>query len=168
MGQFWGWQKGGEKKHVIPPSGQSPPTSAGTHACACVSAHACVSQHVFPIWFHPVPQHWLHADPVHSSFSLSPFIYSLILFSSSIKKKSIHLSLTHSKYLSPLSLSSYLLHFHYCNTKPCASHSSVSNAVMSPQRLSSIWMPHTCRHAPSFLCLQMLTCTLIRTSRITF
>lgn len=66
----------------------------------------CVSQHVFPIWFHPVPQHWVHADlfpPSFFFFHLSFYCFILSLAAKYISP-SLNPSLTPSLSLSPFTL----------------------------------------------------------------
>lgn len=87
---------GGEevkRKGVIHVSGVNRSSSLGsTHTHS-----VCASQHVFPIWFHPVPQHWLNAD----LFSLIFLLSHVLLFCSFFSSQS-NLSLLS---LSPSSLS---------------------------------------------------------------
>ncbi len=106
--------------------------------CVCVCVCVCVSQHVFPIWFHPVPQHWVHADLFPLSFFLSffgSFFYCFFLSlaakvhlsrSSSLSlSRSLSLSLTYSQCLSLFISPSFSL-------TPRVSHSSPL-ALLTPR-----------------------------------
>lgn len=105
---------GGEevkRKGVIHVSGVNRSSSLGsTHTHS-----VCASQHVFPIWFHPVPQHWLNADLFSLIFLLSHVLLFCSFFSSqstslpplSLLSLSLSPAIPHVISLSPLTLISY-------------------------------------------------------------
>lgn len=158
---------GGEevkRKGVIHVSGVNRSSSLGsTHTHS-----VCASQHVFPIWFHPVPQHWLNADLFSLIFLLSHVLLFCSFFSSqstslpplSLLSLSLSPAIPHVISLSPLTLISYprlpllfisvtqhldLMLFLRCGFVLCVCVWQCD--VIAPTFPSQI--PQRCRHLPS-------------------